>query len=161
MNSTHAEGPRGRILVADTAVGAQMAQNIFRDEFDLVHARSLEQAVAALDRRLVAVLCGLHFDGSRMFDLLRAISSRPFRLNIPVICYRDLESDLGAAVIEGLEIATAAMGALAFVDSYTLKQRYGIPHGDEVIRSYVLYHTWQPPVRDVDERASRGPASPP
>jgi hypothetical protein len=152
-------GSRGRILVADTSAGAKAIQNVFGREFELIHARSIEQALPALRNRLSAIVCGLHFDGSRMFDLLRAAKGG-FSRDVPFICYRDLESDLGASVIEGLEIATAVMGATAFVDTYTLKHRYGITHADNVLRSYVIEGGWRPPA-DVSGSVQGSPDSPP
>ena len=81
---------RGRILVADTPAGAKMIQNIFGADFELIHARTIEQALPALGSRLTAIVCGLHFDESRMFDLLRAARGG-FSRETPFICYRDLE----------------------------------------------------------------------
>jgi hypothetical protein len=161
VNAPSPGGPRGRILVADTATGAKMIQNVFGRDFELVHARSIEQALPVLRHRLAAIVCGLHFDGSRMFDLLRAIRSQPIARDVPVVCYRDLESDLGAAAIEGLEIATAVMGAIAFVDTYTLKRRYGIPHADEVLRSYVINRAWEPPKSDGTAQTTDEGSAPP
>lgn len=151
MSTSSTHGLRGRILVADTPAGAKMIQNVLGADFELIHARSIEQALPALRTRLSAIVCGLHFDGSRMFDLLRAAKGG-FSRDVPFICYRDLESDLGPPVIEGMEIATAVMGATVFIDTYTLKRRYGIPRADDVLRSYVLEGGWTPPA----EPANRG-----
>jgi hypothetical protein len=161
MSASAPGSSHGRILVADTASGAKTIQDIFGRDFELVHARSIEQALPVLRHRLAAIVCGLHFDGSRMFDLLRAIRNQPFARDVPVVCYRDLESDLGAAAIEGLEIATAVMGAIAFVDTYTLKQRYGIPHADDVLRSYVINRAWEPPRSDGTAHTPDDRSAPP
>lgn len=60
-----------RVLVADVAAGQTTVQNVLGREATIIEANSLEKALAELKEGVSLVICGLHFDESRMFDLLR------------------------------------------------------------------------------------------
>jgi PleD family two-component response regulator len=83
----------------------------------LAFVRTLLEA----ERRLAAeefglVIIGLHFDDSRMFDLLRYVRSASRRRDQPVICLRSLSHRTSAISSESLKIACEALGADAFLD---------------------------------------------
>jgi DNA-binding response OmpR family regulator len=84
---------------------------------ELTFARSLQQATALLESRdFDLVIVGVHFDESRMFDLLRHIRSGGRNSRARVVCILGHRFGSQAISIEGLEIATRALAADAFVD---------------------------------------------
>src|SRR5947207_7536677 len=84
---------------------------------DLTFTRTLEQALAFLARRdFDLVIVGVHFDESRMFDLLRHVRSGGRNSHARVVCVLGHRFESPAISIEGLEIATRALAADAFVD---------------------------------------------
>jgi len=124
-------------MVADVSAGQESMATILRDRVRLVHVAGMDGALAALGEGVGLVLCGVHFDESRMFDLLRlAKADKRFR-SIPFICYRDLQSELAPPLLESLRIACTALGAEAFIDLYALKQRVGIHAADDEFRRLV------------------------
>lgn len=127
-----------RLLGADTPVGVAMLRGVFAGSFDVIPVHTLDAAVARLRGDLDLILCGLHFDDSRMFDLLRLAKATPATREIPFICYRDLDTQLARPILEGMEIAAKANGALTFVDTFTLKQQAGTARADERFRAIVL-----------------------
>jgi len=101
-----------RILVADG--GERRIADILAGH-DVVAVRTLAEAQRALQReRYDMVIVAVHFDESRMFDLLRYLqSSGPHG---PVVCVRSHHFVSPAITIEGLEIAAKALGATLFLD---------------------------------------------
>ena len=101
-----------KILIADTREGDRRISQILAGH-ELVFVRTLADARRALQHETFAlVLLGVHFDDSRMFDLLRALrGSAP-----PVVCMRSHEFASPAITIEGLEIAAKALGCSLFLD---------------------------------------------
>jgi hypothetical protein len=57
---------------------------------------------------------------------------------VPFLGYRDLDSDIGAAVLEGLDIAWKALGGAAFIDLHTLRIRKGVIDADSELRSIAV-----------------------
>jgi PleD family two-component response regulator len=84
---------------------------------ELTVPESVEQAKAALQKREFAmIVLGVHFDESRMFELLRLV--RTYKVNelTPVVCMLTTESRLSDVAIEGLDHAVKAMLANAFLN---------------------------------------------
>ena len=105
-----------KILVADTPDGDRRISAIL-PEHELVFVRTLDQAQRALARAQFAlVLVGVHFDESRMFDLLRHLQVSNGHAGCAVICMRSQQFESPAITIEGLEIATRALGCNLFLD---------------------------------------------
>lgn len=105
-----------RILVADTPDGDRRISAILAG-YDLAFVRTLGEAQRALGREAFAlVLVGVHFDDSRMFDLLRYLQSSGRAPGCAVICMRSQHFVSPAITIEGLEIAVKALGCNLFLD---------------------------------------------
>src|SRR5437764_13694441 len=84
---------RCRLLVALTPMGYVHARRALQAAFDLVAAFSLQQATIALkDGAIDAILCSIHFDESRMLELLTA-AAEPAP-SVPFVCCARLESPL-------------------------------------------------------------------
>jgi DNA-binding response OmpR family regulator len=105
-----------RVLVADTPDGDRRLRAVLSG-YDLVFVRTLGEAQRALAREQYAlILIGVHFDDSRMFDLLRYLQANGARPGCAVICMRSQQFVSPAITIEGLEIATKALGCNLFLD---------------------------------------------
>lgn len=105
-----------RILVADIPETDARLSRILAGH-DLVVVRTLAAAERALEREPFAlVLVGVHFDDSRMFDLLRHLQASARHPGCAVICMRSQHFVSPAITIEGLEIATKALGCNLFLD---------------------------------------------
>src|SRR2546427_6299515 len=104
-----------RLLVAVTPMGYVHARRALEGAFDLVSAFSLQQALTALEHREIeAILCSIHFDDSRMFDLLA--SSKAIAPALPFICCVMLDSRLSLEYRDSLVAAAKSDGARAFID---------------------------------------------
>jgi DNA-binding NtrC family response regulator len=105
-----------KILVADTPEGDRRLSAILPGH-ELTFVRTLSAAQRALAaERFALVLVGVHFDDSRMFDLLRHLQAGTRHPGCAVICMRSQHFVSSAITIEGLEIATKALGCNLFLD---------------------------------------------
>jgi len=105
-----------RILVADTPLADRRLAAILSG-YELVFERTLDAAGRALaGPRFDIVLVGVHFDESRMFDLLRQLRTTAPHAGLPVVCVRSHQFVSPAITIEGLEIAAKALGCKLFLD---------------------------------------------
>ena len=115
------------VLVADHADARLSA---ILAAYELIFVRTLDEAKAALSgRNYDLVIIGVHFDESRMFDLLRHVRGEERHRATPVVCVLTAEFARHAIAAEGLEIAVKALGGTAYVD---LKTR-----GDSEVRRIV------------------------
>lgn len=99
------------ILVADQPENDRRLSAILQG-YEVVFVRTLGEALRALGgRRFDLVLVGVHFDESRMFDLVRALAE-----GTQVVCVRSQHFHSPAITLEGLEIAAKALGCALFLD---------------------------------------------
>src|SRR3954468_11838376 len=104
-----------KILVADgqdidARIGAILKPH------ELTFVRTLGEALRALERNDFDLLViGVHFDESRMFDLLRQVRADERYRHKPVVCVASQRFDTPIS-LQGLEIATRALAASAFID---------------------------------------------
>jgi DNA-binding response OmpR family regulator len=100
-----------RILIADPPESDRRLAAILAGH-ELVFVRSLAEALRALrEQRFDLVLVGVHFDESRMFDLMREMTE-----GTQVVCVRSQQFQSPAITLEGLEIAAKALGCSLFLD---------------------------------------------
>src|SRR5918912_4385813 len=105
-----------KVLVADVAEEDEKIRECLPDH-DLVFVRTLGDAIRALRAdRYALVVIGMHFDESRMFELLPYIKALPGYKDVPVICVQCLEVGLAEAVLKNMDDAVKALGGTAFVD---------------------------------------------
>lgn len=115
-----------RILVADN--GERRLTEILAG-YEVVAVQTLAEAQRALARgRFDMVIIAVHFDESRMFDLLRYVQGQ----GTQAVCVRSQQFVSPAISIEGLEIAAKALGARLFLD---LTWYAETPQGNAAVRS--------------------------
>ena len=104
---------------------------------DVVSAHTVEEALQRLadDRSIAVVLCGVFFNGSRMFELMREV--RRINPQLAFIACRILPLELPGVSIEALTIALESLGA-RYVDVPHLEQLYGRDQAQSEFRSAVL-----------------------
>ena len=96
---------------------------------------TLDEAVRAMERRVFdLIVIGVHFDESRMFDLLRHVRLDERNRTKPVVCVRGHLLESTAISIEGLDIAIKALSGNVFVDFARFSQD---AEGDAAIRRII------------------------
>lgn len=106
-------------------------------ELALVPCITLEAAKAIAYDGIDLVLCGLHFDESRMFDFLRFMKADPTLKSIPFVCIKAIEGKLEPTYNESIRIATQALGADGFFDLWELNKKLGREDAVHKIRLYI------------------------
>jgi CheY-like chemotaxis protein len=130
--------PKPRLLVATAEPGYAVLRELFADEAETVFAFTLREAAERLAvGDIDLVLCTIHFDESRMFDLLRhARSAAP---SVPVVCCRLFDTRLTGSLLDAMIIAVEGLGGV-FIDRRELQRRHGDTSGDAEFRKLVLAH---------------------
>ncbi len=102
---------RQRLLVAVTPMGYLHARRALHRRFDLVSAFSMHQALVPLQAGDIdAIPCSIHFDESRMFDLVRL--ARETAPDTPFVCCRILHSPLSQRAIDALVTTAKVMASM-------------------------------------------------
>jgi len=109
-----------KVLIADVPqVQARVAAVLVRERLVFVH--TLAAALKALaGEDFDVVLIGMHFDDSRMFDLLREVRAGSRNGAVPVVCYRMRPLAFMALSTQVIEVTVKALGALSFIDLASL-----------------------------------------
>jgi PleD family two-component response regulator len=126
---------RRKILAAMRPEGAVAVERALGRYAEIVPAYTFEEAVKRLHERddISLILCGMYFEETRMFDLLRAAKASFPR--IPIVCCRIGQSEVPGVTLEAVGIAAKSMGAEDFVDMPLLRSD---PAADQEFRSLVL-----------------------
>jgi hypothetical protein len=105
-----------KVLAADVPEMDARIRECLPDH-EIVFVRTLVEAVAMLRQDgFSLVVIGLHFDESRMFELLSHVRSLSQYDQVPVICVQGLEVIVPEAVMRTVDMAVKALGGTAFVD---------------------------------------------
>lgn len=127
-----------KVLVAVPQSALPFVETVLGGFVSLVPIHRFDDAIEMLRSEcdLALILCGVHFDESRMYDLLRlARESQP---HIPFVACRVLEARLSHISLQAIAIAAEALGAKAFVDLPTLILEFGRENAGPLFRSRVL-----------------------
>jgi hypothetical protein len=105
-----------RVLVADVSTMDERIRACL-PEHELVFVRTMAQAMAELRRDgFGLIVIGLHFDESRMFELLTHVRSLPAYEDAAVVCVQGQDIPLPEAAMRTIDMAVKALGGAAFVD---------------------------------------------
>src|ERR671936_103041 len=127
-----------RVLAAFPTIALDALEKILGEHVELVPVTSMQPALHALERdpALALVLCGVHFDSSRMYDLLRYVRQRFPAL--PFVCCRVFSAELPQISREAIALAAQTLGASAFVDLPALGEQFGPQEGEKPLSTLVL-----------------------
>lgn len=127
-----------QVLAAFPPSALTKVEEIFGAHVDLVAVGSMAEACERLANQpgVALVLCGVHFDESRMYDLLRHVRGEFPKL--PFVCCRIIEAELAKISRESIRIAAASLGASAFVDYPALVEQLGPQEAAHRLRSLVM-----------------------
>ena len=126
---------RPRVLLAARPDARVPFRHAINGDAEVIEAGTMADAIARLNGKapIHLVCCTLFFDESRMFDLLRQVRADERYRHKPVVCVASQRFDTPIS-LQGLEIATRALAASAFIDF----ARHGdYDAGNAAIRSVV------------------------
>lgn len=126
---------RKLILLADVPDGTDHLKRILSPTFDLVMVHSLTAAT-----RLIAnvdfdgIVAGIHFDDSRMMDLLRMVRAEPRYADKSFVIVRVLPTTLNSEVESNAKQMTTVLGAADYI---TVEDVAGTHDTDQAIAQRV------------------------
>jgi len=82
------------------------------------------------------IVCGIHYDNSRLFELLRAANANPKLAAIPFVCVRLLGSNLAPALIQTWK--SPAARSRQFLDLYVLERSLGLEKAESELGRILL-----------------------
>ncbi len=114
-----------------------MLERVLGNDVDFVFVNTLSLAREALvgNPRLQLIICGVHFDESRMYDLLSYVRQR--HPHVRFLCVRVLDAEMSAVSRESVRMAMESLGA-RLVDYAGHAAVHGVEAADEQLRAAVL-----------------------
>ncbi len=126
------------ILIADEQQNIPALRLALDDAFALTVCTSFMEAAHQIDiNRFDVILCGLHFDEGKMFDLLNLVKTRPSTKDIPFVCINALNTVLSDAVIRVVEVAASATGTHSFIEFSKWRKELGDEAAFAKMREYI------------------------
>lgn len=109
-----------RIFIAATVDDASAMERILVGRQDLiVVTTSVLEAIAKLkEGKFDLIMLGVHFNQSRMFELLGNVNKEPAYANTPVICFSTRDTPLTRTMHASIEVASKVMGAWMYLDQH-------------------------------------------
>lgn len=127
------------VLAAAPAAAHPYLRNTLVSDVRLVPVARFDDAVEALERQhdIQVVACGVHFDDSRMLDLLRHCYGR--LPGMPFVCFQVVEGEIPATSSRALRLVAESSGAM-FIDLPKLIAEVGARNAQMALRAEVLSH---------------------
>ncbi len=110
-------------LIADVPEAIPKIERALDGHFKLTIAKTYKHALDEIQtNRFSVVICGTHFDDSRMLELLGTVKMELKMLHLPFICFRHLHSRWSDETEHGIQLSAELLGACKFIDdAYNLK----------------------------------------
>ncbi len=105
-------------LIADTPAGAVTLQRILKGMHCTV-AATMAEARLALKEPFDLIVAALHFDGSQMFEFLRAVKDSPVNSHQPLICFCSRDTPMARFLHQSLAVTTHVLGAWMYLDEHS------------------------------------------
>jgi hypothetical protein len=108
-----------RIFIAATSDDVDAMKRILGTRHELTAVHVMSDALKSLQNEAFElVLIGVHFDESRMFELLRRVTTIPKNASTPVICFNARDTDLVRKMYLSINGVCKALGAWMYLDQH-------------------------------------------
>jgi CheY-like chemotaxis protein len=110
---------RARILIAATPDSIADLERILKKQHESVVVSTMSEALVQL--RIQAfdlVMIGVHFNESRMFDLLPEVHKSPENADTPIICFSTRDTPLTRAMHQSIDVLSKLLGAWMYLDQH-------------------------------------------
>jgi hypothetical protein len=141
-----------RVLTACRPLAVRTLKSILTRHADLMFVHSLAGAkdVLIANPDIEMAICGVHFDGSRMYELLEyAHLNFPY---LPFICVRILNGDILEMSRDLVALAAESLGAAAYVDFAASMADEGPDIAQQLLETIVLTHLHKRPEWPLNRR---------
>jgi PleD family two-component response regulator len=130
--------PNYCLLVAVIDEALKRATVTLGSHFDSQFVLTLEEAQKLLvSEHFDAIVCNVHFDNNRMFDLLHFAKSHPRTSSLPFLCVLSKPGMLSAAIFESVRMASKALGATDFIPLHDWRTELGDAAAEKRLRQRI------------------------
>lgn len=126
-----------RVLVADAPSGAELVAQALRGAAGVVTVSSGDEAINRI-REAHLLALGVHFNNSRIFDVIRMTKSNPVTRDTPLLCFRAHDQDIPLKVLEALDLAQSIFGHIEFLDIAAARRTHGEDEALRLLRAALL-----------------------
>ena len=106
-----------RILIAATPDDVINLERILGPRHEFIVVSTMSEALGQLNEQAFdLIMIGVHFDQSRMFDLLPHVQGSSKNADKPVICFSTQDKPLTRTMHETIDVASKALGAWIYMD---------------------------------------------
>lgn len=132
-----------KVLAACPPPAFQILSRAVGGDVDLLYTNSLSAARSLLRTHpeLALVVCGIHFDESRMYDLLTEVQ-RDFA-SLPFLAVRIMDYEAAHMSLQPTHTALQALGALGVIDFPSACKANGAIEADRQLRDAVMNHLYR------------------
>ena len=136
-------------MIAAVPAAVAVISNALGTVARMMTAHTMDEALAAAVVGVDLILAGTYFDNARMFDFLRMLKEDARTHDIPVLCIRGvsapalLGAETGQPTLARLNVvssASAALGAVGFVDHFARLQAIGTERANAELLNAVRAH---------------------
>jgi hypothetical protein len=126
-----------RVLVADAPDGARLISKALHGAAGVLPVSTGDEAI---DRAREADLLALsiHFNNSRIFDVIRMTKSDPKTRHTPLLCFRSQDREIPVRVLEALDLAQSLFGHIEFLDLAAARRSQGDEEALRILRAALL-----------------------
>jgi PleD family two-component response regulator len=106
-----------RILIASVSSGIAVMEHLLAQKHEMIIATTMAEAVAKLKEEEVdLIMINVHFDESRMFDLMSQCKAIPKNAKTPIISFCTRDTLLMGAMHDTIAVVTKLLGAWTYLD---------------------------------------------
>jgi hypothetical protein len=114
--------PEGsKILVADAPEAVPLHHKILAPHYEVRTVIDYQAACDLVKKDVDLVVCGVHFDESRVFDFFSTVRCIPK----PFVCFRSLATPLTPGALRVIKLAGEVLGSVGFIDFVNLREEIG------------------------------------
>ena len=104
------------VLVAAIPVAVERLCRLLADQRTVCPANLAEAQVALARERFALAILGVHFDESRMFDLISYARASALNRGVPIVCVLGVRRKLSSLTVHLLEETINGMAGCRFLD---------------------------------------------
>ena len=121
QQTKHAGIKVANILIAATPEDKVGIVAIMNDRHGVIAVSSIQEVLTKLETETFdLIMVGVHFDDSRMFEVLPLIRKAKTNFDKPIICFCMRDTPLTRTMHESINIASKALGAWMYIDHHKL-----------------------------------------
>jgi hypothetical protein len=110
-----------KIVIADAREAIPLHNQILGPRYQLLTASEYTRACDIATEEVDLVVCGVHFDESRMFEFFSTVR----RIPKPFVCFRGLATPITPGALRVIKLAGEVLGSAGFIDFVGLRAEHG------------------------------------